>query len=266
MVKTGKAPENQPPSVGEASRTGEKISLPKPETPQPGDQSYYFQQEVLPTLAHEMRGLLTSIKGYSSALLIDEIRRDEKTLLEYLKIIDQETDALEQLLTDLLDSSLIDSGRINLEKEPVLLSRLAEKAVKQIGKRACLHKFIINFTPASFIAEADPQWIEQVLFNIIDNAVKYSPEGGLIVIRGEMTPREIIVSVADQGIGLAPEHLNRLFEKFFRVKIAGRKIAGSGLGLPISRAIIQAHRGRIWAESQLGKGTTLYFSLPRPEV
>jgi len=253
MLNTGKLP----------SKTAKPAS--PAELKKPADPADYFQQEILPTLAHEMRGILTSIKGYSSALLIDELRSDEKTLKEYLQIIDHETDALEQLLADLLESSLIDSGVINIEKEPVLLPRIAEKAVRQVSKRTDQHKFIVNFPASPFIVDADPQWIEQVLFNIIDNAVKYSPEGGIIVIRGETAPGELIVSVADQGIGLAPEHLNRLFEKFFRVKIAGRHISGSGLGLPISRAIIQAHQGRIWAESQLGKGTTLYFSLPRPE-
>jgi two-component system sensor histidine kinase VicK len=104
----------------------------------------------------------------------------------------------------------------------------------------------------------------QVLRNPFDNAVKYSPDGGLIVVRGTIQQEEVTVSVADQGIGLAPEHLNRLFEKFFRAKSSlGGHVVGSGLGLPISRTIVEAHGGRIWAESQLGQGTTLYFTLPR---
>jgi signal transduction histidine kinase len=111
---------------------------------------------------------------------------------------------------------------------------------------------------------ADPRRIEQVLRNLLDNAVKYSPAGGLVVARGQATDDEVIVSVADEGVGIAPEHLNRLFEKFFRVKSPlNQQVRGSGLGLPVSRTIVENHGGRIWAESELGKGTTIYFSLPR---
>ena len=113
------------------------------------------------------------------------------------------------------------------------------------------------------IVDADPQRIVQVLRNLLDNAVKYSPDGGLIIVRGEVHEEEVVISVADQGVGLAPEDLNRLFEKFFRVRSGlGHHVVGSGLGLPISRAIVESHGGRIWAESQVGQGSTFYFTLP----
>jgi len=105
------------------------------------------------------------------------------------------------------------------------------------------------------------------LHNLLDNAVKYSPDGGLVVVRGEVGPSEVIISVADQGVGIAPEDLNRLFDKYFRVKSGpGRRVPGTGLGLPIAQTIVKSHGGRIWAESQLGKGTTLYFSIPLGKI
>ncbi|NIV29377.1 MAG: hypothetical protein GWN58_07670, partial [Anaerolineae bacterium] len=113
------------------------------------------------------------------------------------------------------------------------------------------------------IVDADPRRIEQVIRNLLDNAFKYSPAGGLVVVRGEVQEREIVISVADQGMGIAPEHLNRLFEKFYRIESGlGRHVVGSGLGLPIARTIVESHGGRIWAESQVGQGSTFYFTLP----
>jgi signal transduction histidine kinase len=122
---------------------------------------------------------------------------------------------------------------------------------------------VVDF-PGDFpLVDADPLRVAQVLRNLLDNAVKYSPHGGLIVVRGEVLEKEIVVSVADQGVGLSPEHVNRLFEIGFRVKSGLiRHVAGSGLGLPICLTIVESHGGRIWAESKLGQGTTLYFSLP----
>jgi two-component system sensor histidine kinase VicK len=106
--------------------------------------------------------------------------------------------------------------------------------------------------------------IKQVIRNILDNALKYSPQGGLVVIRGEVRPNDVVVSISDQGVGISPEDLIPLFEKYFRVKSpTGYHVPGTGLGLPVARGIIEAHGGRIWAESKVGQGTTLYFSVPR---
>jgi signal transduction histidine kinase len=122
---------------------------------------------------------------------------------------------------------------------------------------------MVDFPSPFPIVDADPQRVTQVLRNLLDNAVKYSPNGGLVVVRGEAGETEIVLSVADQGEGIAPEHLNRLFEKFFRIKSGlGRHVVGTGLGLPIARTIVETHGGRIWAESQLGQGTTFYFTIP----
>ncbi len=222
-----------------------------------------LKAEVMSTLAHELRTPLTSIKGYSTMLLMEEISFSPETQREFLKIIDEECNVLEDLIHDLLESSIIDAGFLRLEIQPVRLPRLVREVVADFMHRSDIHRFVVDF-PGDFpLVAADPQRITQVLRNLIDNAVKYSPDGGLIVVRGQVLTSEVVVSVADQGVGIAPEHLNRLFEKFFRVKTGlGRHVVGTGLGLPISRTIVESHGGRIWAESQVGQGTTLYFTIP----
>ena len=222
-----------------------------------------LKAELISTLAHEMRTPLTSIKGYSTALLMEEVTFDPGTQREFLQFIDEECDVLQTLIHDLLESSIIDAGLLRLEPQPVQLPRLAKNVTDDIARRTEIHRFLLDFPERFPILDADPDRIVQVLRNLLDNAVKYSPEGGLIVVRGEVREGEVVVSVADQGVGLTPEHLNRLFERFFRAKSSlGRHVVGSGLGLPISRTIVESHGGRIWAESQVGEGTTLFFALP----
>lgn len=222
-----------------------------------------LKDELISTLAHEMRTPLTSIKGYTTALLMEDVSFSPSTQQEFLQIIDEECDVLQNLIHDLLESSMIDAGLLKLEPQPVLLPRLARELIAERAHQARNHQFVIDFADDFPIIDADPQRIAQVLRNLIDNAIKYSPDGGLIVVRGENHDHEVIVSVSDQGVGIAPEHLNRLFEKYFRIESGlVRHMVGSGLGLPIAHTIVQSHNGRIWAESQPGAGTTFFFALP----
>lgn len=148
-----------------------------------------------------------------------------------------------------------------------MLPRLTKNVTDDVARRSPNHRFLVDFPKEFPIVEADPDRVAQVLRNLLDNAVKYSPSGGLVVVRGEAREDEIVVSVADQGVGIAPEHPNRLFERFFRVKSGlGRHVVGSGLGLPIARTIVESHGGRIWAESQVGQGSTFYFTLPLKDL
>ncbi len=233
------------------------------ETIRSRDEANRLKAEVISTLAHELRTPLTSIKGYSSALLMEGAEFSPETQREFLGIIDEECDVLQDLIHDLLESSMIDAGFLRLEMQPVRLPRLALGVLEDFAHQESGHRFLADFPSEFPLVDADPQRITQVLRNLIDNAVKYSPDGGLVVVRGVARPAEVEISVADQGVGLAPEHLNRLFEKYFRVKSGlGRHVVGTGLGLPIARAIVESHGGRIWAESALGQGTTLFFTIP----
>ena len=221
-----------------------------------------LKAELLSTLAHEMRTPLTSIKGYSTALLMEEATFSPETQQEFLIIIDEECDVLQDLIHDLLESSIIDAGLLRLEPQPVRIPRLVQEVIDDMTHRAGDYRFLVDFVVDFPLIDADPQRISQVLRNLLDNAVKYS-RGGLVVVRGEVNEEEVVISVADQGVGIAPEHLNRLFEKFFRIESGlGRHVVGSGLGLPICHTIVESHGGRIWAESKLGEGSTFYFTLP----
>lgn len=222
-----------------------------------------LKAELLSTLAHEMRTPLTSIKGYSTALLMEETTfspTDQKT---FLQIIDQECDLLQELIQDLLESSIIDAGLLKLERQPTILQRLVEDVIREQQRYAPHCQFVAHFSKHFPVIEADPHRIEQVLRNLVSNAIKYSPNGGLIVISGQVESDHILIGIADQGIGIPPQDVHRLFEKFFRAKTGlVRHIVGSGLGLPIARTIVESHGGRIWVESQVGQGSTFYFTLP----
>ncbi|MCC6188579.1 MAG: hypothetical protein IT318_06065 [Anaerolineales bacterium] len=224
------------------------------------------RSEALAALSHELRTPLTTIKGYATALLLDEAQWSADEQREFLTLIDRECDTLQAMIGEVLDSALIDTGHLGIELEPVRLPRLAREVTDEVQRQTTLHRLVDDF-PADFpLLLADPRRLRQVLRNILDNAVKYSPGGGLIVIRGEVRPADVVVSVADQGVGIAPEDLIPLFDKYFRVKSpTGGHVPGTGLGLPVTRAIVEAHGGRIWAESKLGRGTTLFFSVPRDD-
>lgn len=222
--------------------------------------------DVVSMLSHEMRTPLAAIKGYVSALLLDDVEWDSAVRVEFLQTIEDETDHLTALVTDVLDTAAMDAGELRIQVAPIDIPEIARRVVGKLSIQTEIHRLVLSF-PAGFpTVQADAARIEQVLTNLIDNAIKYSPDGGLVVVRGEVRPDEVVVSVTDQGIGIAPEDLNKLFERFFRASPDRRgRIGGTGLGLPIADSIIRAHGGRIWAESVMGSGTTLSFALPLAE-
>ena len=222
-----------------------------------------LRSEVMAALSHELRTPLAAIKGYSTALLLEDIEWGQDKRHEFLHLIEEECDNLQIMIGDLLDSSLIDVGRLVIDRQPVRLPRLVSEIVQEMQRRTRMHQLIVDF-PLDFpILDVDPHWIRQVFRNILDNAIKYSPLGGLIVTRGEIRRDDVVVSISDQGVGISPEDLIPLFEKYFRVKApTGYHVAGTGLGLPVARSIVESHGGRIWAESRVGHGTSLFFSLP----
>jgi K+-sensing histidine kinase KdpD len=222
------------------------------------------RSEVLATLSHELRMPLSTIKGYATAMLMDELKWSEAQRNEFLQLIEEACNDMEGMVRDILDSSLAEVDQLKLEPQPVRLGSLAREVAGELQHRSDQHRLVVDFPQDFPIVLADARWIKQVLRNILDNAVKYSPDGGLIVLRGESRRADIVVSVADQGIGISSEDVIPLFEKYFRVRsVSTLHVPGTGLGLPIARAVVEAHGGRIWVESTVDEGTTILFSLPR---
>ena len=220
--------------------------------------------EMLAGLSHDLRTPLSCIKGYITTLMREDVAWDPALEKEFMTVIIEETDHIENLINNLLDSSIISwKGEIGLKKEPISLSQIVNKVLKDPSYRIKNHRFSVLFPEEFPLVEADPVRIEQVLRNLVDNAVKYSREETQIIIKGKVVPGEVVVSVADQGIGIGCDHLKLLFEKFFRVTNGTQENkTGMGLGLPLARQILISHGGQIWAESKLNQGTTFYFTLP----
>jgi len=226
-----------------------------------------MRYELMASLSHELRLPLTAIKGYSSALLIENMDWDVTKAKDFLHKIDQEVDNMQSMIKDLLDSSLIEVHQLKLEIEPIRLQYVAKDVAEEIQRRTEIHQITLELPQDLPMVNADLRWMKQVFRNLIDNAIKYSPEGGKVVIRGEVRPGLIVISISDPGIGIPPEELIPIFEKFTRVRSPRHfRIPGTGLGLPISRAIVEAHGGRIWVDSKVGQGTTAYFSLPVSQI
>jgi PAS domain S-box-containing protein len=215
--------------------------------------------ELISTLAHELRSPLTSVKGFTSTLLHRWERFTDDQKREMLATVNMDADRVTRLIRELLDVSRIDAGRLELRRQEFDLAAMAEGIVGRFDLQHDGHSFAIAF-PEDFPAVyADPDKLEQVLTNLVENAVKYS-DGGEVAVTGQVTDAEVEVAVRDQGAGIPTDQLPLIFTKFYRR--AGHA-SGTGLGLFIARGLVEAHGGRIWADSAPGQGTTLRFRLPR---
>jgi len=229
-------------------------------------QAERMRSEIMSTLSHELRMPLSAVKGYTTALMLKEIQWSNEKRAEFLELIEEACNDMEGMIQDILDSSLIEVNQLNLEYQPIRLVNIAREVSVEVEHRHGLHHPVVDF-PLDFpIIQADLRWIKQVFRNIMDNAVKYSPQGGLIFLKGEVRDSDVVVAIADQGIGISSEDVIPLFEKYRRIRsVSTLHVPGTGLGLPIARGIVEAHGGRIWVESKVGEGTTVFFSLPQKQ-
>ena len=225
-----------------------------------------LKSDLLSNVSHELRSPLTSVKGIISSLLQEDIQWDDETRKMLLIGISEETDRLASLVTNLLNMSKLEAGVWRPEKDRCnLLEMIAETIERQkwVYKN---HVFETELEADLPEVAADSNQMKQVLVNLLENAAAYSDEGTKITVRARKTDGEVEVSVSDQGVGIAPEELEKVFNKFYRGAQKRRRPGGTGLGLAICQSIIAAHGGRIRAESELGHGSTFYFILPASQA
>jgi signal transduction histidine kinase len=225
-----------------------------------------LKTELLSMVSHELRTPLTAIKGFATTLLRPDVQWRKEEQRDFLQNINHETDRLIHLVSNLLDMSRIEAGLLRLDRDSYQISEITESVSGRLAAITERHKLQVVFpaeVPPVFV---DKMRIGQVLTNLVENAAKYSKKGSQISIGAKPSDDMVIVSVTDRGEGIPPELLDRVFDRFYQGKnsIASRG-DGIGLGLSISRAIVESHSGKIWAESEVGKGSKFSFSLPISE-
>jgi signal transduction histidine kinase len=215
-------------------------------------------------ISHELKTPVALIKGYAGTLRRKDAQWDEKILDESLTVIEEESDRLNSLINDILDASRLQSGVLVLEMGFISLDKMAVSLIEKFRTQTDNHFLSTDF-PADFpTIPGDRERLRQVITNLLSNAIKYSPKGGNIRLCGQVEPDNVIISVQDEGIGVAPEDQDKLFKRFSRLDNAlSRSTQGAGLGLYLVDAIIKAHGGKVWVESEINKGSIFYFSLPR---
>lgn len=224
-----------------------------------------LRSDFVANASHELRTPLTAIRGYTETL-IDGAMEDQVTARSFLKIIERESERLTRIVEDLLDLSRLER-KAPLNKELFELNALADQVTAKYDITAQKKGVIIeNNIPSGVEVYADFDWLEQVLLNLVDNAVKYSKKDEKVIINAQKKSTEVEVSIADKGMGIPYEDLPRIFERFYRVdKSRSRSLGGTGLGLAIVKHIIESHGGKISVASALGEGTTITFTLPKED-
>lgn len=220
-----------------------------------------MQDEFVSTVSHELRTPLGFIKGYVTTLLRQDASWDSAARLEFLKIIDEEADRLRELIDNLLDSSRLEAGSIGMTREPTRLAPLLRSVIERAQDAYPGMSLRLVAADGLPILEIDSTRIAQVLDNLLSNAAKYAP-GAPVEVRARREGEAVVVEVEDRGPGIAPEHLPQMFQRFYRVPDSQRAVRGTGLGLYICRKIVESHGGQIGVDSQPGRGTRFFFTLP----
>jgi len=227
-------------------------------------QAEELKSTFVSVVSHELKTPVALIKGYAETLRREDANWDRETIQDSLAVIAEESDHLTHLIDSLLQASRIQAGGLKLQPTDVNLHRLAQKVVDGFRTQTSIHSFELDFPPDFAPVWGDPERLQEVLSNLVSNAVKYSPDGGTVWVGGRTDEREVTIYVADQGLGIPAEEQDRIFERFHRAESGlYHRAKGAGLGLYLVKAIVEAHGGRVWVESAPRRGSIFIFTLPR---
>ncbi len=230
-------------------------------------QAEQLKSTFISVVSHELKTPVALIKGYAGTLRRDDADWDPATIQDGLAVIEDEADRLTGLIENLLAASKLQAEGMRLTQiGDVLLDQLVARSIERLQTQTSKHVLRADFPKPFPIVQGDETRLRQVLDNLIANAIKYSPEGGEILIRGRFDDQNVTISVRDSGVGLSKADQTRIFERFYRVDDAlSRRTQGTGLGLYLARAVVEAHGGTISAQSEPGKGSNFTFTLPREQ-
>jgi two-component system sensor histidine kinase KdpD len=220
-------------------------------------QSEVLKSALLDSLAHDIKTPLTSIKAAVTSLLGGAAGAES----ELLTIIDEEADRLNQLAAEVIEMARIEAGKLHLEKRAVAVAEIIDSALSELAPALKGRTVTVNVPEGFPAAEADPEFVQQVVKQFVENALKYSPEGSPLSVSAALKSGKIVIGVADRGPGIEENERARIFDKFFRGRRHRFETKGTGMGLAIAKGIVEAHGERIWVESEPGQGAVFYFSL-----
>jgi two-component system phosphate regulon sensor histidine kinase PhoR len=223
------------------------------------------RRDFVANVSHEFKTPLTAIQGFAETLLggaLDDLENRNR----FVEIIREHAQRLARLTDDLLKLSRIEAGRLELETRPIRVEGIVNGCVEtaRLNAEARGLRIVVNLPDEMPAIRGDGAQLGEVLQNLLDNALQYTPAGGQIELKARSNGHDVIFTVTDTGIGIPESDLERIFERFYRVDAArSREAGGTGLGLAIARHIVDAHGGRIWVESAIGQGSRFHFSIPR---
>lgn len=222
----------------------------------------HHKDEFIKTASHELKTPITSLKAFTQMLQRRLTKQDDEQGRHYLERMDAQLDRLSSLISDLLDLSRMQSGKMALRVEPFCLDALIDETVENMQAVTSTHRLLVEGRTNRYLL-GDKDRLGQVVVNLLSNAIKYSPDADIVLVQLSQDGEQAIVNVQDFGIGIDKSHHESLFERFYQVTDPSKKpSSGLGIGLHISKEIVERHHGRIWVESSKGKGSTFFVALP----
>jgi two-component system sensor histidine kinase/response regulator len=219
-----------------------------------------LKSEFVSLVSHEFRTALVGIQGFSEMIRDEDVSVDEAK--GFAADINKDAERLNRMINDMLDLDRIEAGRLTLHVEAAYVNSLLRDALERARASTTKHYIACSFDPGQPVVQCDPDRIAQVISNLLSNAIKYSPQGGEIAVTSVARDGHVDVSVRDHGVGIAPDFAKKLFSRYERYEKTSSKILGTGLGLAITRQIVEMHGGKIWVDSEPGKGSDFHFTLP----